>query len=181
MLVMVLCLLLALALVPPQIQDRLVKLIPAFDAETSKGIRISDTRRVTIVSAAIKLVSENPFMGVGVGNFRWLTAQDGQFGGLAMSAHNAYVLALAEGGLILLAVYLLLFWFTGRELFHTLRLSNHLPGVGLRWLVLATRTNLLLLLTFSVFAEAWKEFFFVLIIATAGMLGQIYRRAAAER
>jgi uncharacterized membrane protein len=46
--------------------------------------------------------------------------------------------------------------------------------------VLATRANLVLLLVFSLFAEAWKEFYILLILGTAGILAQIYGRAAAE-
>ena len=55
------------------------------------------------------------------------------------------------------------------------------PQVGLRWLVLATRTNLILLLVVSLFAEAWKEFYILLITGTAGRPGRdLWPRSAAE-
>jgi hypothetical protein len=102
------------------------------------------------------------------------------YGGVAAAAHNAYLLALAEGGMILLLVYLLLFWRTYKDLGKALKRAALAPDVRLRWLVLATRTNLVLLLVFSLFAEAWKEFYYVLILGTAAVLTQLYQRAVEK-
>ena len=81
-------------------------------------------------------------MGAGIGNFRWMTTFDIEHGGISMAAHNAYLLALAEGGLVLLGAYLLLFGVTLRDLWRARAQSARLPEVGLQWLILATRTNL---------------------------------------
>jgi O-antigen ligase len=167
-------------LVPQPVWDRLMTFIPSEggDAWTPDTIVGSNVRRLTILEAGLKLVAENPILGVGIGNFRWMAALDPSFGGIVMSPHNAYLGTLAEGGIVLLGGYLLLFGWTLRDLTGVIKQSARSPEVGLRWLAVATRTNLILFLAFSLFAEVWKEFFFLLIIATSAVLAQIYRRAA---
>src|SRR5262245_48957620 len=167
------------------VPEGVLQRITAFDffnqEGTPKALAESNTRRLTVLFAGLKLASQNPFMGVGIGNFRWMTALDYENGGIIMAAHNAYLLAIAEGGVVLLTAYLFFFWITGRDLNRTLRKSAQYPEVGLQWLILATRTNLILLMVFALFAEAWKEFFYLLIVCTAAVLGLIYDRAAADR
>ncbi len=171
---------LIVAFVPDIVMDRLASMVVTQEYQ-EKSLVESNVRRLTVLGAGLKLIADSPIMGTGIGNFRWMTALDIEHGGLAMAAHNAYLLALAEGGIVLLAGYLVLFWFTARDLSRTLKAAARLPGVGLEWLVRATRANLALLLTFAIFAEAWKEIFFVLILATAAALTQIYRRAALSK
>jgi O-antigen ligase len=171
---------LVVALVPDMVMNRLESMVVTQE-EQPKSLVESTVRRLTVLAAGMKLVADNPIMGVGIGNFRWMTALDPQYGGISMAAHNAYLLALAEGGIVLLAGYLILLWLTARDLSRTLKAAARLPEVGLDWLILATRTNLALLLVFSMFAEAWKEIFFVMTLATAGVLVQVYQRAAAAR
>jgi hypothetical protein len=171
---------LVVALVPDIVMERLESLVVTQEYQ-ARSLAMSTSGRLALAAAALKLWAESPLVGIGIGNFRWMTAIDPANGGISAAAHNAYLLALAEGGLILLAGYLLLFWFTARDLSRTLKEAARLPEVGLGWLILATRTNLILLLAFSVFAEAWKEIFFVMILATTGVLVQVYRRAAAAR
>jgi O-antigen ligase len=162
-------------LVPDAVMQRILS---AFSAEDQpRSVALGDAGRLAILGAGLALAFQNPIMGVGIGNFRWMTFEQS---GLAVAAHNAYALAAAEGGLLFLGAYLALFWLTARDLNRAVRQSSQLPQVGLGWLVLATRTNLLLLLVVSLFAEAWKEFYILLIVGTAGILAQIYGRAAAE-
>jgi O-antigen ligase len=167
-------------LVPQPVWDRLLTFVPAEggDAWTPDSVVTSNVRRLTTLEAGLKLVAENPILGIGIGNFRWMTALDPSHGGIAMSPHNAYLGVLAEGGILLLGAYLMLFGRTLRDLTGAIKEAARLPEIGLRWLAVATRTNLILLLSFSLFAEVWKEFFFLLIMATSGVLAQIYRRAA---
>jgi O-antigen ligase len=167
------------AFVPDAVMQRLATIVVPPDDAQPKSLAESNVRRLTILGAGLKLAAENPLMGIGIGNFRWVTLLDGAYGGISMAAHNAYLLALAEGGIVLLGGYLLLFAITARDLSRALRQSAEMPEVGLRWLILATRTNLALLLVFSLFAEAWKEFFILLILGTTGVLAHIYGRAAA--
>jgi len=97
-----------------------------------------------------------------------------------MTLHSSYLLTLAEGGVILLGAYLLLFWVTLRDLGKSLKLSALAPEIRLRWLVLATRTNLILLLVFSLFTDTWKEFYYLLILGTTAVLSQLYQKAAEQ-
>ena len=171
---------LVVALVPDTVMDRLASLVVTQEYQP-KSLTGSTAGRLALAVAALKLWVENPLMGIGIGNFRWMTALDPTNGGIPAPAHNAYLLALAEGGIILLAGYLLLFWLTACDLSRTLKEAGRLREVGLDWLILATRTNLIVLLAFSMFADAWKEIFFVMILATAAALAQIYRRAAVAQ
>jgi O-antigen ligase len=170
----------ALAFVPERVLQRISSL-----ALTSESASVSDPvgslqHRLLMIQLGLKLFSESPFIGVGIGNVRWMTALDPASGGVPMTLHNSYLLMLAEGGIILLAAYLLLFWHTFRDLGKALKLSAAAPEIRLRWLILATRTNLLLLLIFSFFAETWKEFYYLLILATTPVLLRIYQQAAAQ-
>jgi O-antigen ligase len=164
-------------LVPDVVLQRLLSVFAPEDAQF-KSVALGDAGRLAILGAGLALVIQHPILGVGIGNFRWMTSDQS---GIVTAAHNAYVLAAAEGGLPMLAVYLLIFWITARDLNRALRQSAREPEVDLRWLVLATRTNLVLLLVVSLFAEAWKEFYILLIMGTAGVLAGIYGRAAAGR
>ena len=179
-LLLVLAVSVTLLFVPERIFQRITSFSLTSESAHVSGATLSLQRRVQILQTGLKFFGEHPFMGVGVGNFRWMTAMDSTFGGLSGAAHNAYLLALAEGGMILLLVYLLLFWRTYKDLGKALKRAALAPDVRLRWLVLATRTNLVLLLVFSLFAEAWKEFYYVLILGTAAVLTQLYQRAVEK-
>ena len=171
---------LVVALVPDLVMQRLASMVVSQD-DQPKSLALSTSGRLALLITGLKLWSGSPLMGIGIGNFRWMTVLDPENGGISAAAHNAYVLALAEGGIILLACYLVLFWLTARDLTRTLKVAARHPEVGLDWLVLATRTNLVLLLVFSAFAEAWKEIFFIMILVTAAVLAQIYRRAGLPK
>ena len=164
-------------LVPQPILDRILAFGSTAEDSRMKGVAESTKGRMVALQSGLTLFAENPFMGVGVGNYRWMTAMQASFYG---AAHNAYILALAEGGLILFGIQLLLFWVTLRNLRWAATRAAALPHVRLDWLIQATRVNMILLLFFSFFAEAWKEFYFLLILATAAILTQIYRRESSD-
>ena len=182
LLLVVACVAVAALLVPQPILDRITALAggPTDDTTKMKGVAESTSRRQIVLKTGLTFFSENPFMGVGVGNFRWMTASDIRFGGVVMAAHNAYLLALAEGGVVLLGTYMLMFWVALRNLKWALKRAESLPHIKLEWLIQATRVNVILLLFFSLFAEAWKEFYLLLILATTAILTQIYRRGSAD-
>jgi O-antigen ligase len=166
------------AVVPEQQLQRITTFLPA---EEAKGATASVNLRALMVAEGLKLAAANPFVGVGVGNIRWMTALDPDTGGQGLTMHNAYLLALAEGGIVLLAAYALLFGATLRSLNRTAARAAAAPEVGLGWLAKATRTNLVLLLVFSLFADAWHEFPFLLILGTAIVLAAVYRQPLAAR
>ncbi|MBI4488811.1 MAG: O-antigen ligase family protein [Deltaproteobacteria bacterium] len=166
--------------VPEQISQRLVSFALTSESVKVESSTLSLQRRYLMVQLGLKMFAENPFFGVGIGNVRWMNALDPASGGIPMSLHNSYLLTLAEGGMILLGAYLLLFGVTLRDLGKALKMSSLAPQLRLRWLVLATRTNLILLLVFSLFAETWKEFYYLLILGTAAVLSQLYRKVAEQ-
>lgn len=167
----------SLVLVPQPILDRLGTIVPTYE---DKAVSRSTELRLLMQHMGIKRFWESPLIGVGIGNIRWMNALDPDSSGLPLAAHNAYLLALAEGGVILLGTYLLLFWQTFRDLGKALKLSIQAPDVSLGWLILATRTNLILLLVFSFFTDTWKEFYFLLILGTTAVLSQLYREAVEQ-
>ena len=171
---------LSLIFVPERILQRITSLSLESESAQVSGSMGSLQRRLLMIQLGLKLFGESPFIGMGIGNARWLTALDPRSGGIPMTFHDSYLLTLAEGGVILLGAYLLLFWVTLRDLGKSLKLSVLAPEIRLRWLVLATRTNLILLLVFSIFAETWKEFYYLLIFATAAVLSQLYQKAAEQ-
>jgi len=171
---------LSLIFVPERILQRITSLSLESESAQVSGSMGSLQRRLLMIQLGLKLFGESPFIGMGIGNARWLTALDPRSGGIPMTFHDSYLLTLAEGGVILLGAYLLLFWVTLRDLGKSLTLSALAPEIRLRWLVLATRTNLILLLVFSIFAETWKEFYYLLILATAAVLSQLYQKAAEQ-
>ncbi|MBZ0168796.1 MAG: O-antigen ligase family protein [Kofleriaceae bacterium] len=167
----------SLVLVPQPVLQRLGTILPTYEGE---AVSRSTELRLLMQHMGLTRFWENPFIGVGIGNLRWMNAMDPTSGGIPLAAHNAYLLALAEGGIVLLAAYLLLFWQTFRDLGKALTLSTLAPEVYLRWLILATRTNLILLMVFSFFTDTWKEFYYLLILGTTAVLSQLYRKAAEQ-
>lgn len=184
--IMVIFLLLAListlsvTFVPQRVLDRISSFSPTSESAHVSSSTLSLQRRLLMIYLGFKLFGGNPFFGAGIGNVRWMNALDPASGGIPMSLHNSYLLTLAEGGIILLGAYFLLFWKTFWDLGNALKWSTYAPQIGLRWLILATRTNLILLLTFSFFAETWKELYYLLILATTGVLYQLYQKAAEQ-
>ncbi|WP_337286635.1 O-antigen ligase family protein [Candidatus Methylomirabilis sp.] len=165
----------SLVLVPQSIRHRLGTFLPTYEDD---AVSQSTELRLLMQNLGLNRFWESPIVGVGIGNVRWMNAMDPASGGIPLAAHNAYLLALAEGGVILLGAYLLLFWQTFRDLGNTLTLAALIPDVNLKWLVLATRTNLILLLVFSIFTDTWKEFWFFIIVGTTAVLSQLYQKAA---
>ena len=162
--------LLAIGLLPALVPQRILNRLATVTLTDSTGEAAGSVdKRWQVFSQGLKLFWQSPFLGVGVGNFRWLAAMDPSYGEV-LGTHNAYLLALVEGGLILLAAHVLLLWQTNRDLGKTANRALAAPQLGLHWLVVATRANIWLLAIFSLFAEVWKEGIFPLLIATAAVL-----------
>ena len=150
---------------------------PATDAQL-KSVALGDAGRLAVLGAGLALWSEHPHPGGGhrqlpVDHLRPETRHRHGRPQRVRPGRGRGRAPLA--GRLPAAVRL-----TARDLNRALRQSERAPQVGLRWLVLATRTNLILLLVVSLFAEAWKEFYILLITGTPASWPQIYDRAAAE-
>jgi O-antigen ligase len=93
-------------------------------------------------------------------------------------AHNSYLNALVEGGIISFILYLWLFRVGLRGLSgieKTPRAAQHAEADGLLWLVSAVRICLLALLVFAFFADLWELVVFYFLIGTAAVLIQRYQ------
>ena len=168
-----------LTLVPESHLERITAFFAtdrAVDSTGSSGG--SNLARMEMLRVGLRMFADNPLLGVGIGNSRWLAIVE--YGGLRISGlHNSYVTALVEGGLVLMAAYLLLFWSILASLARTRRLAAVSPGLQLGWVVEATWTSFLLLLVFSAFADVWHEISLFLLTALSVTLERLYRREAA--
>jgi len=120
--------------------------------------------------AGARMVAEHPLFGIGPGNFHW---RNRAMTGHAMSTHDSYLWALTSGGPLLLALYLVLFHRTYRML-RTVERRASRPYV---WLATALRFNLVILLTFSFFADLWLSHPFYLLLGLTIVLFRTARPA----
>ncbi|MFQ5903077.1 MAG: O-antigen ligase family protein [Candidatus Binatia bacterium] len=139
-----------------------------FDATEQGPGRGSLNNRINRITALLEIASSNPLLGIGIGNFRWMNQA---FYGNDRGSHNSYLGALAEGGIGVLVLYLLLFY-------STYRMLKNLERAGpqeLLWLSKGLRVNLILFLVFSAFADFWlSDFLYLMVGLTVAMtdLGQ---------
>jgi O-Antigen ligase len=150
------------AAVPATLFMRATSFDPAQEVRGQESLR----KRINTVYALIELSLHNPLLGVGLGNFRWMHQA---FYGDDRTSHNSYLWALAEGGLGVLALYLLLFYFTFRMLEKVERAG---PPEFL-WLSKGLRVALILFLVFSAFAEIWLSEFLYIIIGLAIVMTRV--------
>jgi O-antigen ligase len=166
--------------VPPESLERITNL-PGFTASGELEGSGSIERRQYTYGIGLKIWSEAPLLGIGLGNWsykRFLIDPARS----AAAPHNAYLKVLAEGGIVTLFLYLALFYVTLRQL----NAIIHHPGAiawaraeGVEWLVHATRIGILTFLVFSLFADLFDLIFFYLLIGLAGSL--IRRYYAGDR
>jgi hypothetical protein len=157
--------------------NRLTALMISEDDQS--GAAGSTRARLELLETAARMSADNPFFGVGIGNFRWVSVVD--YSNRHLSAmHNSYAVTMVEGGLTLLVPYLLLFWLIWKTLARTAAQAARLPAVRLEWLVAATRAIFLMFLVFSVFAEMWHEIYLYLIVGLSLVLARLYNAADAQ-
>jgi O-antigen ligase len=143
------------------------------DDEVS-GAEGSTKARLKLLGVGLRMVADHPLMGVGMGDFRWVSIVDYQNPQYA-SMHNSYMLTAVEGGFLLLTPYLVLMVVTWMMIRSTRRAALARPDIGLDWLVEATRAMWAIFIVFSVFAEMWHEPYLYLILGFAIVLENLYR------
>lgn len=135
----------------------------SFDPSVQTAGQGSLRKRIDTIYASVQVISSNPVLGVGIGNFRWMHQI---LQGSDREPHNSYLGAFAEGGIFVLALYLSLFYTTFRML---LNLEESGPPEFL-WLSKGLKVSLVLMLIFSVFGEIWhSEMVYIIIGLTVAM------------
>jgi O-antigen ligase len=159
--------------VPEQALERL-RNVPGFgDGGAGAG---SVERRSYTLGIAFELGLRDPILGIGVGNWEKERFLIDPLHSTAVP-HNSYMLALVEGGVVTLALYLLLFRHTIRRLAELARnpvVMQRAGREGLDWLISGMRLCLLSFMVFSLFADLWETINFYLLIGVAAALIQRY-------
>ena len=162
----------AFQFVPERSLERLTTLPGTQAAETGEGAGSLERRQYTW-GIAWELAREDPFLGVGMGN--WEVARFLKDPTQSTAApHSSYLLALVEGGVFCLAGFLVLLWQTWRNL-RVCDAQMRDPGfplVHLRWIVKSCEVSFVVLVFFSLFADLWQ---LVILFWLVG-LGIVMRR-----
>lgn len=151
------------------VPDALLHRVTNFDA----GGPTTIARYATYHSAAA-LLADNPFFGVGPGNFVW---RNQELSGYFLGTHNSYLWALTSGGPLLLLAFLALFHRTYR----TLRAVERHGAGRFTWLATALRFNLITYLMFSFFANVWQAEVFWILVGLTIALSRLAPAAAPRR
>jgi O-antigen ligase len=135
-----------LVTVPQSLLQRTVSYEARRNAPGSKSLQ----NRIWQLESATELFVAHPLIGIGPGNYDWMSLASS---GPGDTAHNSYLLALTEGGVVVFALYLALF----AALFRSLRRIEREGPEDLRWLGKALRTGLVLFLIASATGDIWLE------------------------
>jgi len=141
----------------------------SFDPTTQAPGKQSLNKRITRIWNLLETAASNPIVGIGIGNFRWVNQL--RYGD-DRQPHNSYLGTLAESGVPVLSLYLLLFYVSYRML-------NQLKRSGPRellWLSKGLRVNFILFLVFSAFADFWVNDFLYLIIGLTVAMTVLWQR-----
>ncbi len=162
-------------LVPERSLERITNL-PGVTGDTAdlEGSGSIERRQYTY-GIGLKLWSQAPVLGVGLGNWSYMRFLIDPIRSAA-APHNAYLKALAEGGIVTLLLYLALFYVTLRQLNSIVAHPGAMAWAradGVDWLVHATRIGLVTFLVFSMFADLFDLIFFYLLI---GLAASVIRR-----
>jgi O-antigen ligase len=157
----------------PRAQERVLNLNP-FAAQRLEG-SASAQQRAESVQESLALIRKYPIFGIGIGNFRWVNKYHHQ--SRWKPPHNSYLWAAVEGGVVLLALYLVLFWKLWRRLgrLRNAYVNRSYLQLFPHWL----RVYMVLVLFFSFLADVWLEIHIFLLIAAAVLL-EHWRQAPGQ-
>jgi O-antigen ligase len=144
----------------------------SFDPTAQAPGKQSLNKRINRIWHLLEIAASNPVLGIGVGNFRWVNQS--RYGD-DRQPHNSYLGTLAESGIPVLSLYLLLFYMTYRMLTQLRRSGPR----ELLWLSKGLRVNLILFLVFSAFADFWLNDFLYLIIGLTVAMTVLWQRQQA--
>jgi O-antigen ligase len=169
--------------VPEQVVDRITN-IPGIhsteEGENSPGEGSVQRRKYTY-DIGLQIWRTAPLVGVGPGNWPYMRFTMDPLHSVGV-AHNSYLAALAEGGIISLLLYLVLFYVTLRDLVRCERSPEIVAQAkrdGVEWLLAATRISMMAFLLFSMFGDLWDLIFSYFLIGVAAVLIMRYKPAPA--
>lgn len=171
------CLLGAIALGATHfIPEKNLQRITAFDVDPSQkeASRSLLERYRTLVVAWKIFINENPLIGVGPGNFRWIRRID--YDHKTVATHNAFLWASTSGGIVALLLFLLLFWITWKDLCW-MEHRGCVTGLPPPWMIKTVRTTLILFMVFSFFTEAWLELILFLLVGLTATMKKMHLQA----
>jgi len=165
--------------VPEQVMERITNIpgLSRTDEYANGAGEGSTARREYTYGIGIQIWKKAPLVGIGPGNWPYVRFITDPLRSAAV-AHNSYLAALAEGGIITLTLYLVLFYTTIRDLLRcegAQRIMARARSEGLDWLLVGTRMCLLALLVFSVFSDLWDLVFTYFLFGVAAVLIERYR------
>ena len=151
------------------------------DDKNSTGQGSVEKREYTI-GIGLTVWKTAPIIGVGPGNWSYVRfLNDPMRSGGA--AHNSFLQMLAEGGVVTLSLYMLLFYITISNILRcewSPEIIARARSEGLEWVVVGTRICLLSFMVFSVFADLWDLIFSYFLVAVSAVLIQRYVWSAPE-
>jgi O-antigen ligase len=113
-------------IIPPEAWQRML----LFSTEDPHAIGASSLMlRQDTIEIGVQMIRDHPLLGIGLGNYREVSRQvylDQFF----RPPHNSIIWAASEGGIFVLAAYVLLFVFTWRDLTVVTRLAARDPGLA---------------------------------------------------
>lgn len=162
-------------IVPEQALERLANIPGVGDTSSGAGTGSIERRSYTY-GVGLDIWMRAPLVGIGPGNWPYVRFITDPLRSSA-APHNSFLKALAEGGILTLSLYLVLFTVTIRALLRCERSPEVIAVAtrdGLGWLVPATRIALVTFLVFSLFADLWDLVFAYLLIGIAAVLLRRY-------
>jgi O-antigen ligase len=168
--------------VPEQAMERITNIpgISHEDPNASNAGEGSIERRKYTYEIGINIWRKAPIVGIGPGNWPYVRFMTDPLRSAA-AAHNSYLEALAEGGIVTLGLYAVLFYVVIRDLLRCERdprIVEQAKQDGLEWLLAATRICLIAFLVFSLFADLWDLVFSYFLLGVSAVLIERYRPTA---
>jgi O-antigen ligase len=172
-------LLAGVVLLPTDVGTRALATIFQSGGELPAGLETSNRAHVALFWAALRMIIENPLLGVGPLNFKALSTS---YTGLDIAniAHNTFLEVAAEFGLLALAIFVLLLGATFATLGQVAR-SAERPGFGaIAGWAEGLRAGLIGFLVSGLFISAQYEKILWLTIFLTIPLGAMADRLAAD-
>ena len=109
----------------------------AFVGEISKTLEFTSSSRYKLYTSSLNLIADNPYLGVGPGNWKidvskyglYKTIYGKAFNSFAQRPHNDFLWVFSEGGLIAGIAYILLFIILLRESYYLHKNRNKEDGI----------------------------------------------------